>query len=153
MPLTDESLREFYSVCESCGRQGHEGRTADPVNDPECLVCLPLRLRVGHRDAPWILQRAMEKLGRLEPVSWLAFCDESPASDVNDFRDLLHAHTAVDAALESGDVELYRTARAHQRDLERPEVDALVHHLSRNDSPSSEEVTALIERSRRKESE
>jgi hypothetical protein len=71
--LTAEYLAEFYSVCECCGRTGYEGRTEDPVRDPECAVCLPLRIRVGRRDAEWILQYAMEKLGRLQRPGRVTF--------------------------------------------------------------------------------
>lgn len=72
--LTAEYLAEFYSVCEYCGRTGYEGRTEDPVRDPECAVCLPLRIRVGRRDAEWILQYAMEKLGRLQRPGRPSIC-------------------------------------------------------------------------------
>ena len=85
--------------------------------------------------------------GALWVEAW--YPTEAAALGLPRLRQHALARIAVDAALESGDPERYRVARAHQRELERPEVDALVRHLSRNDSPSSEEVTALIERARK----
>lgn len=66
--LKAESLAEFYSCCERCGRMGYE-RHGFP-DEPECERCLPLRVRVGRDEAAWLLHFAMVKLGRLpDPFS------------------------------------------------------------------------------------
>ena len=97
------------------------------------------------------LSKRFGELGAVVGAGWFEslYPTEAAAFGLPRHRQLALARIAVDAALESGDPDRYRVARAHQRELERPDVEALVRHLSRNDSPSSEEVTALIERARR----
>lgn len=97
------------------------------------------------------LSKHFGELGAVVGAGWFEslYPKEAEALGLPRLRQLALARIAVDAALESGDTDRYRVARAHQRELERPEVDTLVRHLSRNDSPSSEEVTALIERARK----
>jgi hypothetical protein len=58
---------------------------------------------------------------------------------------LRNADHAVDSALDSGDPDQYRAARARQRDLERPEVEAIVSRLSHEDYPSSQTVTLCLD--------
>lgn len=58
---------------------------------------------------------------------------------------LRNADRAVDSALDSGDPDQYRAARTHQRELERPEVEAIVSRLSREDYPSSQTVTLCLD--------
>lgn len=58
---------------------------------------------------------------------------------------LRNADRAVDSALDSGDPDQYRAARTRQRDLERPEIEAVVSRLSHDDYPSSKTVTQILQ--------
>lgn len=68
-PYDLNDTREFYSICEHCGRAGHEGRGPQFDGDKECERCYPLRERVAWREIGWKLHFAMVRLGRL-PNPW-----------------------------------------------------------------------------------
>ena len=63
--ITSEHRCEFYSICEVCGRTGHEPIAPSWVGDAQCDTCQPIRVRVNRREAGFILERAMIKAGRL----------------------------------------------------------------------------------------
>jgi hypothetical protein len=58
-------MREFYFLCAQCGRAGRDPIYPEHPDDPQCEVCLPIRIRVNRREAAHVLERAMRALGRL----------------------------------------------------------------------------------------
>lgn len=64
-------VRDFYSCCEKCGRNGHAPLHPEWRGDTQCLTCLPVRRRVNREMAEYILEKAMIAQGRLprpEPI-------------------------------------------------------------------------------------
>lgn len=55
--IDTDYLSDFYSVCETCGRSGHDRVQLEFPGDVQCEVCLPIRLRVAERESAWILDR------------------------------------------------------------------------------------------------
>ena len=54
---TADDLRDFYSICEACGRMGHDPVLPEWPTDKQCAVCLPSRFRVASRETAHVLDR------------------------------------------------------------------------------------------------
>lgn len=54
---TADYLRDFYSICEACGRMGHDRVLPEWPGDKQCGKCLSLRMRVASRETAHVLDR------------------------------------------------------------------------------------------------
>jgi len=52
-----EHLDDFYSICEACGRTGHDRVLPEWKGDEQCMACLALRLRVAERETAYVLDK------------------------------------------------------------------------------------------------